>query len=75
VIITASGRVTGLTTAVSVWVTAAIGMLIGAGFLFPAIVGTISLLITLTIFRRIESMLTPDDRKKPFELEADQINE
>lgn len=53
-IITASGRVKGLTTAVSIWVTAAVGLLVGAGFFFPAIVGVISTLIMLTIFRRFE---------------------
>lgn len=64
VIITASGRVKGLTTAVSVWVTAAIGMLIGAGFLFTALVGSIALLTMLTIFRRVERILAPDDKKR-----------
>lgn len=58
VIITASGRVKGLTTAVSIWVTAAVGMLVGAGFFFPAVVGVVATLIMLTIFRRIERLLT-----------------
>jgi putative Mg2+ transporter-C (MgtC) family protein len=75
VIITASGKVTGLTTAVSVWVTAAIGMLIGGGFVFPAVVGTVSLLIMLTIFRRIERLLTPDNNQKKFELVPNDPNE
>jgi putative Mg2+ transporter-C (MgtC) family protein len=75
VIITASGKVTGLTTAVSVWVTAAIGMLIGGGFVFPAVVGTVSLLIMLTIFRRIERLLTPDNNQKKFELDPNDPNE
>jgi putative Mg2+ transporter-C (MgtC) family protein len=58
VIITASGRVKGLTTAVSIWVTAAIGVLVGGGFLFPAVVGVVATLIMLTIFRRVERILT-----------------
>ena len=71
VILTSSGRVTGLTTAVSVWVTAAIGMLIGAGFMFPAIVGSIALLIMLTIFRRIERLVAPDERNKVSDFDPD----
>ena len=71
VILTSSGRVTGLTTAVSVWVTAAIGMLIGGGFMFPAIVGSIALLIMLTIFRRIERLVAPDERNKVSDFDPD----
>ena len=63
VIITASGRVKGLTTAVAIWVTAAIGMLVGAGFILPAIVGVVSTMIMLTIFRRIEDRLTERARQ------------
>jgi len=65
VIITAGGRVKGLTTAVAIRVTAAIGMLVGAGFLFPAIVGVVATLIMLTIFRRIERILTKPSPKTP----------
>ncbi len=47
-VIFASGReVKGLTTAAGVWVTAAIGMAVGAGFFIVAIAGTLIALITL----------------------------
>jgi len=65
VIITASGRVRGLTTAVAIWVTAAVGMLVGAGFMFPAIVGVVATLVMLTIFRRVERILTAPSPKTP----------
>lgn len=42
--------VSGLTTASSIWVTAALGMSVGAGEYFLAIVGTIIVLIVLTLF-------------------------
>jgi putative Mg2+ transporter-C (MgtC) family protein len=49
--------VRGLTTAASIWVTAAIGILIGAGFYFPAAVGTALTVGTLALFRWIELIM------------------
>src|SRR5262249_5306752 len=49
--------VRGLTTAASIWITAAIGILIGIGFYFPAILGAVITLAVLAIFRFIESKL------------------
>ena len=49
--------VRGLTTAASIWVTAAIGILSGVGFYFAALLGTIFTLGTLSAFRWIEARL------------------
>jgi putative Mg2+ transporter-C (MgtC) family protein len=49
--------VRGLTTAASIWVTAAIGILIGIGFWFAAILGTVCTLIVLSLFRIVEVWL------------------
>jgi putative Mg2+ transporter-C (MgtC) family protein len=49
--------VRGLTTAASIWVTAAIGILVGIGFYFPAIVGTAATLAVLALFRIVEQRL------------------
>lgn len=49
--------VRGLTTAASIWVTAAIGILIGIGFFFPAAVASVLTLGTLSVFRWIESIM------------------
>jgi putative Mg2+ transporter-C (MgtC) family protein len=49
--------VRGLTTAASIWITAAIGILIGIGFYFPAAVATILTLGTLSVFRWIENQI------------------
>jgi putative Mg2+ transporter-C (MgtC) family protein len=46
--------VRGLTTAASIWVTAAIGILVGIGFYFPAGLAAILTLGTLSGFRWIE---------------------
>ncbi len=47
--------VRGLTTAASIWITAAIGILIGIGFYFPALFATFLALGTLSVFRRIQA--------------------
>ena len=49
--------VRGLTTAASVWITAAIGILMGVGFYFPALLAAVLTLGTLSVFRWIESMI------------------
>ena len=49
--------VRGLTTAASIWITSAIGVLIGIGFYFPAIVATILTVGTLSLFRLIEARI------------------
>jgi len=55
--------VRGLTTAASIWITAAIGILIGVGFYFPAGIGTALTLVALSAFRWIE-------RRMPIEFYA-----
>ena len=47
--------VRGLTTAASIWITAAIGILMGIGFYMPAILATALTIATLSIFRWIEA--------------------
>jgi putative Mg2+ transporter-C (MgtC) family protein len=55
--------VRGLTTAASIWVTAAIGVLVGIGFYFAAGIATVLTLGVLSVFRWIE-------RKMPIEFYA-----
>jgi putative Mg2+ transporter-C (MgtC) family protein len=55
--------VRGLTTAASIWITAAVGVLIGVGFYFPAGIATALTLIVLSVFRWIE-------RRMPIEFYA-----
>jgi putative Mg2+ transporter-C (MgtC) family protein len=47
--------VRGLTTAASIWMTAALGILYGVGLFWPAVLGTVATLGTLTFFRHIEA--------------------
>ena len=49
--------VRGLTTAASIWITAAIGILVGIGFYFPAALALAMTLGTLSAFRWFESKM------------------
>lgn len=56
-IIQSRGTITGLTTAATIWVVAAIGLAIGAGFHEIAVSFTLLVLITLTLLGRFENRL------------------
>src|SRR5216117_4101395 len=49
--------VRGLTTAASIWITAAIGILAGIGFYFPLLVSVVMTLGVLSLFRLIEARM------------------
>jgi putative Mg2+ transporter-C (MgtC) family protein len=49
--------VRGLTTAASIWMTSAIGILVGIGFWVPALLGTVATLLILSAFRLVENRL------------------
>jgi putative Mg2+ transporter-C (MgtC) family protein len=47
-------EIRGLTTAANIWLAAAVGVAAGAGWLLPAIVGTVLALVILYVLGRIE---------------------
>ncbi|MDH5302026.1 MAG: MgtC/SapB family protein [Gammaproteobacteria bacterium] len=57
VIMKEAHTIRGLTTAASIWITAAIGVLIGVGFFLAAGIATVLALGTLSAFRWLESKL------------------
>ena len=56
--------VRGLTTAASIWMTAALGILYGIGFYDAAVVGTVATLLVLAIFRWAEMRLPTQNHMK-----------
>ncbi|WP_141500832.1 MgtC/SapB family protein [Paenibacillus luteus] len=50
-------KVSGLTTAASIWVVAAIGLCVGAGFLFAAVLTTVIVLISLFALNKLENQM------------------
>lgn len=57
VIVKEGFSVRGLTTAASIWVVSAIGVVMGAGFYLPAFVATALTLTSLSVLRRIEDRI------------------
>lgn len=53
-IIQAGGRVTGLTSAATIWVVAAIGIIAGAGFPILAAIASAMVVMTLAVLRQVE---------------------
>lgn len=67
-IIQARGSVTGLTTAATLWVVAAIGMAIGARGYVEAAGATVLVLFTLTLLGRVEASLLEQRVRRTFQL-------
>jgi putative Mg2+ transporter-C (MgtC) family protein len=63
-IIRLGNNIRGLTTAASLWLTAAIGMTIGAGLYFAALITEAFALITLFLLNKIERKIFPEDNNK-----------
>jgi putative Mg2+ transporter-C (MgtC) family protein len=65
------GHIRGLTTAASLWSVAAIGTAAGAGLYVVAVVGTVLILVILSILDRVEEFarrrlrVPPDDDRPP----------
>lgn len=55
-------HVTGLTTAAGLWATACIGLGVGAGFYWAALLATIAVLLTFTLLARLEHQRIRRDR-------------
>jgi len=56
-IIQSRGHVAGLTTAALLWAVAAVGLLIGAGYLLIAVIGTLLTFLTLTLLGIVEKRI------------------
>lgn len=57
-------NVKGLTTAASIWVSAGVGLALGAGLFLPALMAVIIIIFTLFVLNLIERRLFPPERIK-----------
>ena len=60
-IIRLGSNIRGLTTAASLWLTAAIGLTIGAGMYVTAVTAEFLALVTLFVLHKVEDKIFPDD--------------
>lgn len=68
VIFREDNRVTGLTTAATIWVTAALGMGIGGGYYWICIGGTAMALITLLILKKFEDVIERINQNRHYKI-------
>jgi len=68
VILEERGRVTGLTTAATIWLTAALGMAAGVGEYILSVGGAIMALIVLMLFTRFEEYLEISSETRTYQI-------
>lgn len=60
--------ISGLTTAATLWVVAAIGLSVGAGFYTAAVATVLIVLLMLLFFRKVEARFAPRNRHKELKM-------
>ncbi len=70
IIVTGNSRVKGLTTAAALWVTAAIGITIGAGFYFGGVAGMLVIVASSMVYHFIEQIISARSRFMRFYIEG-----
>jgi putative Mg2+ transporter-C (MgtC) family protein len=60
--------VTGLTTAASIWSTAALGMAIGVGAYWLAVVGFLSVIVVLALFEHVQAWIDEFHQKRHYKI-------
>ena len=71
IIITGKNQVKGMTTAAGLWASACLGLAIGAGFYWGALIGCSLIMLTVTVFSKIESFITSRSRNITIYIEFD----
>jgi putative Mg2+ transporter-C (MgtC) family protein len=74
IIVTGRNQVKGMTTAAGLWASACMGLAIGAGFYIGAIVGCLLIILTVTLFGKIEYFITSRSRNITIYIEFDDTN-
>ncbi len=63
--------ITGLTTATTIWISAALGMAVGAGQYFIAIFGSIGVLVVLAVFERFQYLVDRMHQTRTYRVKFD----
>lgn len=74
IIITGKNQVKGMTTAAGLWASACMGLAIGAGFYWGALIGCALMLLTVTLLAKIENFITSRSRNITIYLEFDKTD-
>lgn len=63
IMVTSHNRVQGLTTAAALWVTAALGIAIGAGFYFGSIASLCIVLVSSVVYKKLDELIMARSKK------------
>jgi putative Mg2+ transporter-C (MgtC) family protein len=63
--------VSGITTATTIWIAAALGMAVGAGEYFIAVVGSAVVLIVLVLFEKIQNVIERIHQSRSYKITID----
>ncbi len=63
--------VTGLTTATTIWISAALGMAVGAGQYFMAVVGLLCVLVVLAVFEKLQYLIERIHQSRNYKITFD----
>ena len=60
--------ISGITTATTIWITAALGMAVGAGEYFIALIGSLVVLVVLTLFETVQKHITRRHQERAYKI-------
>ena len=60
--------INGITTATTIWITAALGMAVGAGEYFIALVGSVVILIVLAFFENFQKFISRNHQERAYRI-------
>jgi putative Mg2+ transporter-C (MgtC) family protein len=60
--------INGITTATTIWITAALGMAVGAGEYFVALVGSVVILIVLAFFENFQKFISRSHQERAYRI-------
>ncbi len=63
--------VSGITTATTIWISAALGMAVGAGEYFIAVVGSAVVLVVLVLFEKIQNVIERIHQSRSYKITID----
>ncbi|HLZ88703.1 MAG TPA: MgtC/SapB family protein [Puia sp.] len=70
-----TSKVNGITTAAMIWVTAALGMAIGAGYWLVAVIATVMVLVVLFLFSLVEDRIDRANQLRKYRIVCPYENE
>lgn len=60
--------ISGITTATTIWITAALGMAVGAGEYFIALIGSLVVLVVLTLFENFQKYISKLHQERAYKI-------